>query len=146
MSEDLKHAHSKRIDVDFLIVGALFIHVRSHELRCSKHAEYSPVPMYSTEPKIADAKVSRSTVDEDVLTLEIAMNDRRILRVQILEPVQNLNSPSLGDLPSNDLNLMNKALEGTGRQNLGHKVHFLSLAVDPRSVKADDVVMVQSFQ
>lgn len=57
-----------------------------------------------------------------------------------------MDRPPLGDLPSNHLHLVDEGFQSPRRQDFGDKVDLLSLSIDPRSVKADDILVVQPFQ
>ena len=108
--EDFQHAHAKGVNVHLLVVGLLLVHVRGHEFRCSKHTEHAPVPVDCTESKVADPQVAGRPVDEDVLTFQVPVDDRWVLRVQVLETLQDLDRPPLGDLPPDHLDLVDEAL------------------------------------
>jgi len=146
LREDLQHTHTERVHVDLLVVRAFFVHVWGHEFRCSKHAEYTPVSVHGRQAEVADSQVAGRPVYENILALQVAVDNGRLLRVQVREAVQDLDGPPLRDLPSDNLDLRDEALQRPGRQNLGNEVDFLPLSVHPRSVEADDVVMMQPFQ
>mmetsp|Transcript_41851 Transcript_41851/g.87871 ORF Transcript_41851/g.87871 Transcript_41851/m.87871 type:complete len:289 (+) Transcript_41851:3719-4585(+) len=74
------------------------------------------------------------------------MYNRRILRMQILQPLQYLYRPPLENLPPNQLHLLHETLERPAAQYLRHEDDPLRLPIHPRSVKADDVRVMQPFQ
>lgn len=49
----------------------------------------------SREPKIADLDLAEVAIDEDVVALEVPMDYRRIMTVEISEALEDLASPVL---------------------------------------------------
>lgn len=105
--------------------------LRTNHTREKGDAYLVLVVNHSTEAQITNPQIAGRSIDKDVVTFEVAMDDGRVLRMQILQPLQNLNGPSFGNLPSNDLNFVDEALESSGRQNLGDKDDLLLLAIHP---------------
>jgi hypothetical protein len=54
-----------------------------------------------SEAKITNFDFSLVTIDENIITLEISMNHRRIMAMEIEETFQNLSTPMLN---SSDVN------------------------------------------
>lgn len=50
-----------------------------------------------------DTQVAAAAVDKDVVALEVAVDDGRLMPVQVQQPAKDLLAPALDDLPSDHL-------------------------------------------
>ena len=53
------------------------------------------VPEHSCKTKIADFDLSKMPINKDIITLEVSMDNRRVMLVEINKPFQDLPSPGL---------------------------------------------------
>jgi len=56
---------------------------------------------YSCEPEISDFDLSSISIDKYIVTLQIPVNYRRVLRMQIVQAFENLPCPVLDGLGIN---------------------------------------------
>mmetsp|Transcript_2867 Transcript_2867/g.7271 ORF Transcript_2867/g.7271 Transcript_2867/m.7271 type:complete len:360 (+) Transcript_2867:2596-3675(+) len=144
--DDLEQEHAEGVDVDLLVV-VFVIELRRHEFgRAEDTQRLILLADGRTKAKVPDPQIPRRPVDENIIALQIAMYDGRVLRVQILQPLEYLYRPPLEDLPPYELDLLHEALQRPRAQNFRDEDDPFRLAVDPAPVKADDVGMVQAFQ
>lgn len=104
-----QQAHPERVDVDAVVV-VLVVQLGRHELRRSQHRlRRRPRAQQRREAEVADLDDALAAVDEDVVALEVAVDDRRGVAVQVDEAAENLPGPALQDLGE-----LNKSNELTG--------------------------------
>lgn len=68
-----------------------------HRLWCSAGAQQGG------ETQVADLDHPLRTIDEDVVTLEISVDNGRVVAVQVYQAAENLPSPALQNLVINNL-------------------------------------------
>ena len=110
LGKNFEQTHSKGVYIHLLIISCFFVHVGSHKLWSTKDTQRLTILMHSAEPKVSYSKIATCAIDKDVFAFEIPMYHWRILRMKIFEAFQDLKSPSLRDLPPNDLDLVYKRL------------------------------------
>ena len=93
--DELQDAHAEGVDVDLLVVDAVREDLGRHELGGSGDGHLCTFPQPFGETQVADHDLGRLSVDEDVGTLEVAVDDGGISRVEILESLENLDGPPL---------------------------------------------------
>lgn len=92
--DHLEHAHPERVYVDQLVV-LFFIHLRCHELG-SPHAVHSVgLAEDGSKAEVPDLDLARVAVDEDVVAFEIAVDDGRVVAVEVGQSAQDLAAPVL---------------------------------------------------
>lgn len=96
----LQHTHAERVDVDKLSVF-LFIQLRGHKLGSTNDASSSGLLEDSCKAEITNFDLTSVSIDEYVVTLEIPVNNRRLLRMQIGQAFKNLPCPVLDSLGIN---------------------------------------------
>lgn len=169
----LQHTHAKRVDVDKLIIF-LFIQLRCHKLGSTNDATSSGLLEDSSKAEITNFDLTSVSIDEYIVALKIPVNNRRGLRMQIVQTFKNLPGPvldSLGiNLPMlltvpnriyiivsiqpNEMKFKKKRKrkrihlqpETTRGEKLGDHVNSLGVLVDPRVKEFDDVIMFKGFK
>lgn len=58
---------------------------------------------YSCKPQVTNLDFPKMAIYKDIITLQVSMNYRRVVLVQINEPLQNLARPALN---GSDINLL----------------------------------------
>lgn len=53
------------------------------------------VPQHSCKTKITNFDLSKMAINKDIITLEVSMDNRRVVSVEINKPFQDLPSPGL---------------------------------------------------
>jgi len=93
-----QEAHPERVDVDAVVV-VLVVQLRRHELGRSQHRlRRRPRAQQRRQAEVADLDDALAAVDEDVVALEVAVDDRRGVAVQVDEAAEDLPGPALEDL------------------------------------------------
>lgn len=89
--------HAKGIDIDLLIV-LFVVELWSHELGGAEdRGDVGPVADDS-ESEVANLELSVVAVDEDIVTFEIAVDDGRVVGVEVDESLKDLATPGLEHL------------------------------------------------
>lgn len=74
------------------------------------------------QTQVSDTDVAGRAVDENIVALQVAVNDGRVLRVQVVHPSKYLASPALDHSPSNHFHLSDETGSGGRvRKNSSHK-------------------------
>lgn len=74
------------------------------------------VPQHSCKTKIAYFDLSKMPINKDIITLEVSMDNRRVVLVEINKPFQDLPSPGLDcpDIYPQVLSFVSAHKGGTG--------------------------------
>lgn len=97
LGDELEDAHPEGVDVDFLVVDAAGEDFRRHELGSARDGHLGVDPARG-ETQVADEDCRGFAVDEDVRTLQIAVDDGRIAGVQVVQRFEDLKRPPLDHL------------------------------------------------
>lgn len=91
-----QETHAKGVDIDLFAVSLFFVHFRSHEFRGTNDRVFF-AHLHLGRTHIANLDFAVSPVNKDIVALYIAVDDWRIVAVQIDQPFQNLPRPTLHD-------------------------------------------------
>lgn len=150
MTCHFEDTHAKGVNVDLLVI-ALVVQLWGHELGSAEDRRDVGTVADNGETEVANLELSVVAVDKDVVALEVAVDDGRVVGVEIDESLENLAAPRFEDLG------LERALEGlfevllqcAGRHELGHKDDtFASVGgfSGPGGVEVDDVLVANGLQ
>lgn len=105
----------------------------------------------NSKTEVTNLELSVVAVDKDVVALEVAVDDGRVVGMEVDESLQNLAAPRLEDLG------LERALEGlfevllqcAGGHEFGHKDDALAAVGGfggPGGVKVDDVIVTDGLE
>ena len=142
-----QQAHPEGVDVDAVVV-VLVVELRRHELGRAQHRlRRGPRAEQRRQAEVADLDDALAAVDEDVVALEVAVDDRRRVAVQVHQAAQNLPGPPLEHLDvDRPLVLLPVLPERPRGEQLGDEVDGRVRVVEPAVVEGHDVAVLQLFQ
>ena len=88
-----QHTHTEGIYVNRSAIVFL-VELWGHKLRRSEHRSRIWLVHWGGQAQITDPDVTTIRVYKNVVTLQVTMDDRRRLSVQVVQPLQDLNAPS----------------------------------------------------
>jgi len=104
------------------------------------------VPQHGGEAQVADLDAALVPVDEDVVALEVAVDDRRVEAVEVGEAPQDLARPGADGAEADARVAAAVGAERAGGEELGDEVEGAAGQVHPRGVEADDGVVTEPAQ
>ena len=87
--DQLDDAHAERVDVHALVV-VLVVELGRHELRGANHRLGPVVVQHGGQSEVPDLHLALVLVDEDVVALQVAVHDGRVVRVEVVQAPQDL--------------------------------------------------------
>lgn len=101
---------------------------------------------HGRQSKVPDLNLAKMAVDKDVVALEVAVDDRRVVVVEVVEAIKYLARPVL-DGPQAETPVSPPVLsKGTGGEHLGDEVEGPPGDVDPGGPELDDGRVAQSLE